>query len=301
MSSNEKISAIIEIGPYMIFFLGAFLFIVITTIYSKLKNASDKQFKKRSYGYKNNKKIDFENIMPFREIPCNKDIYYASVIPYLNNMEYNNDNIIGAMLLKFQNEKKIKIEKDLIKIISMDNCENNSEEKLLEIMRKATMHGDSLLPKDLKAYCENNYQEFDSFIKGIRNEELYKLKKAGHIYERKDSTECSQKNVLDDKIYEDTIKLLGLEKFLNEFSLMDEKEIKEIVLWDEYLIFAYLFGIADKVSSKLNQMNTKDSVDVAKSLSSIDNIDMKNLMLALQTVTAFSQVFASFLSATTKD
>ena len=55
--------------------------------------------------------------MTFREIPCNKDIYYASVIPYLNNMEYHNDNIIGAMLLKFQKEKKIKIEKDVIKII----------------------------------------------------------------------------------------------------------------------------------------------------------------------------------------
>ena len=301
MSSNEKISAIIEIGPYVIFFLGSFLFIVITTIYNKLKNASDKQFKKRAYGYKDNKKIDFENIMTFREIPCNKDIYYASVIPYLNNMEYHNDNIIGAMLLKFQKEKKIKIEKDVIKIISMDNYQNDAERKLLEIMRKATIQGDSLLPKDLKSYCENNYLEFNSFVKGIREEELYKLKKNGHIYERKDITECNQRNVLDDTIYEDTIKLLGLEKFLNEFSLMDEKEIKEIVLWDEYLIFAYLFGIADKVSEKLSKLKVEIPVDMAKNLNNIDSIDMQNLMLTLHTVSTFSQVFSSFISISTKD
>ncbi len=42
--------------------------------------------------------------------------------------------------------------------------------------------------------------------------------------------------------------LLGLKKYLLDFSLIGEREIKEMTLWKEYLVYATLFGIADKVS-----------------------------------------------------
>lgn len=35
---------------------------------------------------------------------------------------------------------------------------------------------------------------------------------------------------------------------------MDTKEVMEVKLWDEYLMFAYLFGIADKVAKQLKNM-----------------------------------------------
>jgi len=35
---------------------------------------------------------------------------------------------------------------------------------------------------------------------------------------------------------------------------MDTKEVMEVMLWDEYLMFAYLFGIADKVAKQLKNM-----------------------------------------------
>ena len=41
--------------------------------------------------------------------------------------------------------------------------------------------------------------------------------------------------------------LLGLRKYLLDFSLIGEREIKEMKLWKEYLVYATLFGIADKV------------------------------------------------------
>ena len=41
--------------------------------------------------------------------------------------------------------------------------------------------------------------------------------------------------------------LLGLRKYLLDFSLIGEREIKEMPLWKEYLVYATLFGIADKV------------------------------------------------------
>jgi len=57
-------------------------------------------------------------------------------------------------------------------------------------------------------------------------------------------------------------KLLGLKKFLQDFTLMDEKEAIEAVLWQEYLVFGALFGIADKVAEQLKEINPEDFAEV---------------------------------------
>ena len=59
---------------------------------------------------------------------------------------------------------------------------------------------------------------------------------------------------MDDTLYEDSTRLYGLKKFLDEFSRMNEKEAIEVHLWDEYLMFAYLFGIADKVAKQFKNL-----------------------------------------------
>ncbi len=43
----------------------------------------------------------------------------------------------------------------------------------------------------------------------------------------------------------------GLKKFMEDFSLIDEREIPELVLWEKYLVYATAFGIADKVMKQL--------------------------------------------------
>jgi len=46
-------------------------------------------------------------------------------------------------------------------------------------------------------------------------------------------------------------KLHALARFMQEFSSMDEHEIPELVLWEDYMIFATAMGIADKVADQL--------------------------------------------------
>jgi uncharacterized membrane protein len=50
------------------------------------------------------------------------------------------------------------------------------------------------------------------------------------------------------------VQLLGLRKFLLDFSLIAERGIKEMPLWREYLVYATLFGIADKVSENFAEV-----------------------------------------------
>lgn len=50
-------------------------------------------------------------------------------------------------------------------------------------------------------------------------------------------------------------KLLGLKKFLQDFTLMDEKDTIEVILWQDYMVYGALFGIADKVAEQLRDIN----------------------------------------------
>ena len=42
-------------------------------------------------------------------------------------------------------------------------------------------------------------------------------------------------------------KLEGLKNFVKDFSILDKREDKEIILWDEYLIYSVLFGHNKKI------------------------------------------------------
>lgn len=48
------------------------------------------------------------------------------------------------------------------------------------------------------------------------------------------------------------IRWKAFKKFLNDFGRFDEKELPEISLWERYLVYANIFGIADKVSKTMN-------------------------------------------------
>lgn len=218
---------------------------------------------KPKYGYKNNKTINKKEVHNFREIPCHKDIYYANALISLNNFGYKEGNILGAIILKwvredkisFKNEKKGIFNKDTS---SIDMTKNNTfdkpkEEELFNLMRAAS--GDGILEaKELEKWCRKNYSKYLDLFKSILDNEISTLKSQNHIYPRQSKEECKAKNVMDDTIYKDSTELYGLKKFLDEFSRMQEKEVLEVKLWDEYLMFAYLFGIADKVAKQLKNL-----------------------------------------------
>lgn len=43
----------------------------------------------------------------------------------------------------------------------------------------------------------------------------------------------------------------GLKNYMSDFSMLDKREVPELVLWEKYLVFATVFGIADKVLKQL--------------------------------------------------
>lgn len=61
----------------------------------------------------------------------------------------------------------------------------------------------------------------------------------------------SRYNRLTEKGINEKAKWVGLKKYMEEFSMIDEKTVPELILWEKYLVYATVFGIADKVLKQL--------------------------------------------------
>ena len=70
---------------------------------------------------------------------------------------------------------------------------------------------------------------------------------AGHQYlgRKKTNTEEGQKAACS---------VVGFKNFLKDFTLTDQRSVSEVGLWKDYLVFAQLFGIADKVADQLKKL-----------------------------------------------
>lgn len=245
-NQNYGYDIIGRISTYITFFIFIFIGGFVT-----------KKIISTGYGYKDNKTINKKSIHFFRDIPCNKDIYYANTLIYLNNFEYKEANILGAIILKWIREKKIHFIKkngnSALDLTLSPTFNNKNEQELFSIMKTASKDG-ILEPKEFQKWAKNHYSKFFNIFKSFNDNEIERLKKENHIYPRQSKEECKKKFVMDDEIFNESQKLYGLKKFLKEFSSINTKETLEVHLWDEYLMFAYLFGIADKVAQQIKKL-----------------------------------------------
>ncbi|MBP3595986.1 MAG: DUF2207 domain-containing protein [Clostridia bacterium] len=57
--------------------------------------------------------------------------------------------------------------------------------------------------------------------------------------------------ILSEKGKEEELQWKGLKNYMNEFSLLKDKQVPDLVLWEKYLVYATAFGISKKVIEQL--------------------------------------------------
>ena len=48
-------------------------------------------------------------------------------------------------------------------------------------------------------------------------------------------------------------KAKGLKSYIEDYSLMKQRDIDSVIIWDEYLAYAVAFGIPNKITDKFNE------------------------------------------------
>ena len=61
-------------------------------------------------------------------------------------------------------------------------------------------------------------------------------------------------NILTQKGIDKQTEWKGLKTFMEEFSMLDKREVPELVVWEKYLVYATAMGVADKVIKQLKMV-----------------------------------------------
>ena len=239
---------IIRMIPYLIF--------IVFGVFAAKNSGSSKYFKNLLFK-EGEDKLPKDYPM-FRDIPCKKNIYVGNYISYAYNVNRNDKNFIGCIILKWLKDDIISTDKDskdpkliLNNPALPENYEATTHESnLYNWMYEASEDG-ILTTKAFKKYCKNHYSKILNWGGQSYTYGQSECTRLGYLTK---SVEKPNKLDVSHEFYEEGKRVAGLKKFLNEFSDMKNKEPIEVHLWQEYLMFAQMFGIAEKVAKQFNKL-----------------------------------------------
>ena len=159
----------------------------------------------------------------------------------------SNQNVIGALLLKLMakgdvtivREEYKKKEREMLKIVhpwqEMDQNAKGDDRLAAHVLKLLTLaSGDDLVlqPNEFDKWCrqKKNKTDIQNFMKMLEGkpDKEYISQNAAQIY--------------------------GLKAFLQDFTLLNERETMEVGLWDQYLVYAEFFGLADQVRKDMERI-----------------------------------------------
>ena len=241
-----------------VIFVGGFT--VLIALFAKL---GTKKIYEDPEGYKQAKS---KSVTPYRDIPCGKDlVMFSRILTDLRgNSEFLKSTLVSAYILKWLQKNIISVvegpEKGVFKktqtfkiILTESPAILDLNERHLYNMLWAAARDDHILEKnEFQRYCKKNYSDVDRWFDTVKDAGTQRLREKGLIR----SERIAEKGLLIRKrnveIYtaaynEELAHVNGFRQFLEDEDNMSEKSMIEVKLWDEYLVFATVMGIADQV------------------------------------------------------
>lgn len=124
------------------------------------------------------------------------------------------------------------------------------EAALYEILQAAAGEDGILQPHELEQFCERDDSPLIDFLQACEHDGMQALirtrcLKGARLDGISDLSDAGQRQ-LDE--------LLGLKRFLLDFSLIQERGIEQTVIWQDYMVYALLLGIAEQLAPQLRAL-----------------------------------------------
>lgn len=248
-SSGESIStsnvfSFIPFIPIFFVFIGVFGSIIsIASSYSPIA--------------KNFKKVDKKNPQYWRDIPFEG---YLPALYYMRQGELNNlDGLISAQILKWIGSSNITIDniendgmlkkifkptETVLRINDTPEFISPFEQTLFGYIQLAKGDDDILTDKEFRKFLEKK----DAFPSDF-SDDVIKLGKdylLRNNYLKQDEKKKS-KYYLTDKGLNEASYIYAFARFIDDFTLISEKDPVEVALWDDILIMATVLGKGEKI------------------------------------------------------
>ncbi|MBO4341215.1 MAG: DUF2207 domain-containing protein [Bacteroidales bacterium] len=254
--SEEDDDFPMAIGIIMLLLFGGFLGMVI---WIAVASALGLKWKKSLFG---KKKIEGW----FREIPLEGNLFAAEYL-LVKGPRFSAaapaQNIIGAMFLRWIMDGAVKVQPDpssskrvnllfTTESVSADDV----EEDLFRYARTAAGSNLLLEKNEFENWSKKNYRKMTAWPdRAVARGKSWFYGKGYFLR----NGVCS----LDGQ--KEACHLIEFKNFLKDFTISDQREAVEVQLWKDYLVYAQLFGIADKVAKQFKKLYPAEFTAVEES------------------------------------
>ena len=209
--------------------------------------------------------VNRHNNLQILGVPRKREIDWCRDVPYggelleadyvLSKLEQVRSShvIAGSMILRMVERGAVLVKKTAGTKVDLAFGDESTLEGLpqcyseLWSMMKAASGADEILQdKEFSRWSEKHCARVDKWTRSVKRQ-------GGDLLVAQNLMSRSGK--FNDDGRAQARKLLGLKKFLKDFTLIDERGSAEVGLWNDYLVFGTLFGIADKVAKELHDIN----------------------------------------------
>lgn len=238
-----------------------FLFIYYQRIFLGIKRS-----KLKKDNLLNIKKIKNNEVNYYREIPQQGNLNQIFWLALSYNIIKNKTNLIGAFIVKWLKEEKITINNKneiILPTLSTQLSTNVEDQVLVNILYEASGENKILEWNELKKWIKRNRKRIKKYFNEIIScyntmaiENGLIIKKGDKIYESKE-------------LRTKALQIVGFKKFILEYSLIRDRELQEVKIWEEYLVVAHLLGIAKKVRKNLKKIYPDMELSLNKEYHSI--------------------------------
>ena len=204
--------------------------------------------------------------MKDKDVPWNRDVpFEGDLIESFSVAEDlgfgdKNGNIASALIMRMIYKSVLWAQKDADENIILGfNCGEeltgdewpDSAKRLYRLLYTASGEDHILQPKEFSNWAGMNKQQFYNWSNEIGTDGRKRL----NVDSLASRSVWGTSLQYSDKGKEEARKLYGFRRFLQEFTLIGERSTPEVSLWQDYMVFGALFGIADKVGKELKEIN----------------------------------------------
>lgn len=192
----------------------------------------------------------------FRDAPNNGDLNVTYELGRSCGL-CRDDALLGAYLLRLISDGSLEPEGESddpgqvkLRLVRPPRGDNQYDETFYTVLEAAAGEDGVLQPKELEQYCDKNIKPLSRFLDSCIREAKQTLIRSG-CYK---GAVCDGPKDLTKEGKRQLDEILGLKRFLLDFSLIHERGVKEAVLWQDYMIYALMLGIADKVAPQIRKL-----------------------------------------------
>lgn len=195
-----------------------------------------------------------ENAAPwYRDIPMEGDLRMADFILSRSGNSSSSGGLPLAAVLRLIHNGCLGVNRQVEGESVLSFTGNNldrvdaASRGLYSMLKEASGKDKLLQDKEFSRWAKANARKVYDWTNQVRNDGKAALVRAGWMN--------SGKSTLTASGTEEARKLFGLKSFLSKFTLVDQREAIEAKLWKEYMVYGALFGLTDRVSKQLQDID----------------------------------------------